>query len=230
MSSNNFKSNLAYIIEWLINDALNAFDLIIQDATSINDDILLRSKIASALWASALLKLSKFRDYIVALGNPKANKRDRNRAEALFNLESDTIIKDCGIDDVPVIKALRAIRHELSHGASGGLELQNFTRLVIINGIPFVHCYILDANTPCNCEIFVCDKSTEGSIVRCKVSVYDVRDAVINGIKTWYPAYKNEVESVVIKRWESLPPCSSKPSTTKPWWYEQCEELFAYSL
>ena len=227
------KSNLAYIIEWLLDDALRAFNLIVRDTTSANDDIFLRDEVATALWARALFKLSTFTDYISTLAQQqnKKNKRDRERAIALFNLETDTIIPHCDLMNMPAISLLRKVRHELSHGAQDN-GVAPFRRVIVKNGIAYVQCRRLEDNDSCDCKIFPCDRNTiTVGAVCCKFAVTDARDAVIKEFEVWVKKYNIKLNSAVDRRRkQSAPPQNEKPNDTIPWWFEPCDQLWAFSL
>ena len=232
MNSTNGKSNLAYIINWLIADTHNAFSLIVRDATSTNTDILLRSEVATALWARALFKLSTFTDYITNLAKSNGRK-DRDRVIALFNLETSLVIPHCDIKKIPVIALLREIRHELSHGAQGN-NVVPLIRMIVDNGVAYVQCCRLTSNELCNiCGVFKCDRSTiaANDDICCKVSISDVMNAVGDGLKTWSANYTIELEKAVDTRRKLLAlPTEKKPNNSIPWWYEPCDELWAFSL
>lgn len=231
MNNTNEKSNLAYIIEWLLSDTYEAFDLIVRDATSTNTDILLRSEVATALWARALFKLSTFTDYITNLADLRG--KDRGRVVTLFNLEASTVIPHCGLKEIPVNDLLRNIRHELSHGAEGN-SVAPLRRMIVDNGVAYVQCRKLSGNESCNiCGVFTCDRSTitAGGDVCCKVSISNVMDAVTNGLKTWSEMHRIELEKAVEERRKLLiPSCDKKSNNTIPWWFEQCDELWAFRL
>ena len=228
------KSNLSYMLNWLISDIYKALDLIIRDANSQNKDILLRYEVLTALWAAALIKLSKFTDYIEAIADVKITK-DRKRAIKYFNLENSTVIPDCSIKEIPVIKLLRKARNELTHGASGALNIQPLKYIVVIDEIAYVQCLTLDYNENCNkCgNILICNRDSKNHkiAINCKISISDVVSSLSTGINIWAKKYKTELEKAVLDRRNShINHIEKKPNNYIPWWYEPQDELFAYSL
>ena len=228
------KSNLSYMLNWLISDIYNALNLIIRDANSQNDDLLLRYEVLTALWATALIKLSKFTDYVKSISDINITK-DRKRAIKYFNLEYNTAIPDCSIKEIPVIKLLRKTRNELSHGASGALNIPSLKYIIVINGIAYVQCSTIDIDENCNkCNgVFKCNRDNINSrmVINCKISISDVITSLSNGINIWAEKYKMELEKAVFDRRNShMSLIEKKPNSYIPWWYEPCDELFTYSL
>jgi len=229
LNHQNEKSNIEYIIEWLISDINSSFDLIMRDALSTNDDSRLRHEVATALWARALIKLSTFIDYIKSLAKAKQTK-DRIRVIKLFNLETHILIPHCEINEVQVLRLLKKLRDEVSHGtqANSVVPLRN---IVIDKKVAYVQCRNISIGEDCNmCGVFKCDRSiASNDKIYCRIKLSDVIDAISIGMKSWSVSYKKELMKVVNERRKlaSLP-FEDKSNDSIPWWYEPSDELWAY--
>jgi hypothetical protein len=224
------QSQLAEILNWVASDTIRAFDLILCCSSCATPDVPYY-EVTDALWERALYKLAKFTDYVGATEN--TGRRDRKRAVWLFNLESDTVIPHCHLADKPVIKFLRGLRHEFSHGAQSN-GVPSLRRISIMDGKPELNCLSLVNDEQCkyNCPLRqTCHCVGPHDRRVCFVAVADVRTAIIEEMKSWASEYDSELSIAVNNRHGQQRSCNeAKPNPIIPWWYEKADDLFAFTL